>query len=68
MQGMGRGAEDEGKMRRVEKLAHVARLLDVYPWRRMEDRLLDILMGDTVDEETDTTWNSVLFQDELLDI
>jgi hypothetical protein len=49
LQGMGRGPENPESLKRTEKLSQVATLLEQYPWRRMEDRLLNILLGGSME-------------------
>ncbi|KAH8602107.1 hypothetical protein B0O99DRAFT_735571 [Bisporella sp. PMI_857] len=49
LQGMGRGPNQSENLRRSTKLGEIALLLKEYPWRRMEDRLLSILLGRTLD-------------------
>jgi len=45
LQGMGRGPEGPGAMMRTERLERVARALQDHSWRRMEDRLLSLIVG-----------------------
>lgn len=45
LQGMGRGPKGQGSLQRTARLRELAGLLQEYPWRRMEDRLLNILFG-----------------------
>jgi hypothetical protein len=62
LQGMGRGPENREALERTEQLGQVARLLKDYPWRRIEDRLLDIILGRS-SEKADTAWDSRIFPD-----
>jgi hypothetical protein len=68
LQGMGRGPEDAEQMQRTERLAEVAALLKEYSWRSMEDRLLNILLGERVDEGGGMSWDSRLFPEQPPDI
>ena len=45
LQGMGRGPEGPDAMSRTERLETVARALQEHSWRRMEDRLLSLILG-----------------------
>lgn len=45
LQGMGRGPEGPDSMSRTERLENVAKALQKHPWRRMEDRLLSLILG-----------------------
>ena len=64
LQGMGRGPDDAANLKRAKKLGEVAKLLMEYPWRRMEDRLLGILLSGSVDG--DSSWNDSIFEDSSL--
>jgi hypothetical protein len=56
LQGMGCGPENQESLQRVEKLGEIAGLLKEYPWRRMEDRLLGILLGENYDGAESTSY------------
>jgi hypothetical protein len=45
LQGMGRGPEEPGAMLRTQRLESAARGLKEHSWRRMEDRLLSLILG-----------------------
>lgn len=60
LQGMGRGPENLESLKHTEELRRVANLLAKYPWRRMEDRLLDIVLDRSLREQ-DISWRSRTF-------
>lgn len=61
LQGMGRGPEGPDAMSITGRLESVAKALQECPWRRMEDRLLSLILGP---EETHDS-GDILMEDSL---
>lgn len=64
LQGMGRGPKVPESLRRTEKLAEMARMLQVNSWRRMEDRYCTLLLDGSPNGIENAPWNSNLFDDD----
>jgi hypothetical protein len=63
LQGMGRGPEVPESLRRTDKLAEVARLLQENSWRRLEDRYCTLLLDGSPNGIENAPWNSNIFED-----
>ena len=63
LQGMGRGPEAPESLKRTEKLAEVARLLQENSWRRLEDRYCTLLLDGRPNGIENAPWNSNIFED-----